>query len=226
VSGISKSSFSKLWLSYSDQVQLLQQRGLAVHDPQAAEQFLSHLNYYRLSGYCLAFENERHNFNGGTTFDDVVAAYHFDLTLRDLLTEVMSFGTLSQMYKGMLRQDQRVVAQRYGIQASFLKSWMHHCVYVRNLCAHHSRLWDRVWAIRPQLLPIANWQPPMLPSDQHLFETLLVLHKLLSHIPAAHAFTAQWKQRVGQHIAHPPAAPNPLRRMGLTNNWMAHPVWK
>jgi abortive infection bacteriophage resistance protein len=303
MSGTSKSSFSKPWLSYPDQVQLLQQRGLTVPDPQAAEQFLSHLNYYRFSGYCLAFEHGRHNFNVGTTFDDVVAAYHFDLTLRDLLTEalevvevdlraamayefgqrygafghttpgnfygqfkhtdwldglreeaersrelfvqhfqqtyvefpdlpvwivteVMSFGTLSQMYKGMLRQDQRVVAQRYGIQASFLKSWMHHCVYVRNLCAHHSRLWDRVWAIRPQLLPIANWQPPMLPSDQHLFATLLVLRKLLSHIPTAHAFTAQWKQRVEQHIAHPPAAPNPFRRMGLTNNWMAHPVWK
>ncbi len=226
MSGTPKIPFSKPWLTYPDQVQLLQQRGLTVPDPQVAEQFLSHLNYYRLSGYCLAFENGRHNFNGGTTLDEVIAAYHFDLTLRDLLTEVMSFGTLSHMYKSMLRQDQRVVAQRYGIQASFLKSWMHHCVYVRNLCAHHSRLWDRVWAIRPQLLPIPNRQPPVLPSDQHLFATLLVLRKVLRHIPAAHAFTAQWKQWVEQHIAHPPAALNPFRRMGLTNNWMAHPVWK
>lgn len=302
MSGTPRVRFSKPWLSYAAQVQLLQQRGLTVADPQAAEQFLSHLNYYRFSGYCLAFENGRHNFNGGTTFEDVVAAYQFDLTLRDLLTEalevvevdlraaiayefgqryrafghtdpanfyqyfnhtdwldglrkdagrsselfvqhfqhtyvefpdlpvwivteVMSFGTLSHMYKGMLKPDQRVVAQRWGIQASFLKSWMHHCVYVRNLCAHHSRLWDRVWAIRPQLLPIPNWQPPLLPSDRHLFATLLVLRKLLSHIPAAQAFTTQWKQRVEQHIAQPPAAPNPIRRMGLTNNWMAHPVW-
>src|SRR5690606_4469614 len=52
-------------------------------------QFLSHLNYYRFSGYCLAFESQRHPFNGTTTFEDVVAAYHFDLILRDLLTEAL-----------------------------------------------------------------------------------------------------------------------------------------
>ncbi|MFN7682749.1 MAG: Abi family protein [Planctomyces sp.] len=74
MSGIPGIPFSRPWLSGVAQVQLLQQRGLKVADPQAAEQFLSHLNYYRFSGYCLAFENGRHNFNGGTTFEDVVAA--------------------------------------------------------------------------------------------------------------------------------------------------------
>lgn len=302
MSGAARKPYSKPWLPYADQVQLLRQRGLIVDDPKAAEQFLSHLNYYRFSGYCLAFETQRHTFNNGTTFDHVVAAYYFDLTLRDLLTEalevvevdlraaiahsfgqkygafghinpanfyphfkhtdwldglrkeagrsselfvqhfqqtyaefpdlpvwivteVMSFGTLSHMYKGMLKHDQRAVAGRFGIQASFLQSWMHHCVYIRNLAAHHSRLWDKVWAIKPQLPPFADWQPPLLPSDRHLFATLLVLRKFLSHIPSAQAFSLQWKERVEQHIAQPPSAPNPHGRMGLTNNWQAHPLW-
>jgi abortive infection bacteriophage resistance protein len=116
MSGTAKTPSSKPWLSYADQVQLLRQRGLTVPDPHAAEEFLSHLNYYGFSGYCLAFENGRHSFNTGTTYDDVLAAYHFDLTLRDLLTEaleviefpdlpvwivteVKSFGTLSHMYE-------------------------------------------------------------------------------------------------------------------------------
>lgn len=47
--------YRKGWLSYADQVQLLQHRGLVVSDLRKAEQFLSHLNYYRFSGYCLAF---------------------------------------------------------------------------------------------------------------------------------------------------------------------------
>ena len=294
--------FAKPWVSYTDQVQLLQQRGLLVADPQAAELFLSHLNYYRFSGYCLAFESQRHTFNGVATFEDVVAAYHFDLTLRDLLTEalevvevdlraaiahdfgkqhgafghtdptpffqhfqhiewldglrreadrsnelfvkhfrqtysefpdlpvwivteVMSFGTLSHMYKGMVRADQRSVANRYGIQASILQSWMHHCVYVRNLCAHHSRLWDRVWSIKPAFPPINDWQPPLLPSNHHLFSTLLLLRRFMFRIPAVQAFSEQWKQRVEQHISQPPSAPNPQGRMGLTNLWMQHPVW-
>lgn len=298
----SKTRFTKPWLCYADQVQMLQRRGLAVTDAHAAAQFLSHLNYYRFSGYCLAFESQRHQFNGTTTFEDVVAAYHFDLALRDLLTEalevvevdlraalaytfgqrngafghvdptnffrhfkhaqwldglrkeairsrelfvrhfqhtyyefpdlpvwivteVMSFGTLSHMFKGMLKPDQRAVAQRYGIQASFLQSWMHHCVYVRNLCAHHSRLWDRTWSITPALPPTPHWQPPRVPSNRHLFATLLILRKLLSHIPAVQGFSVQWKQRVEQHLAQPPLVSHPFQSMGLTNHWQSHPLW-
>ena len=89
MSGTAKIPISKPWLSYADQVQLLRQRGLTVPDPQAAEEFLSHLNDYRFSGYCLAFEYGRHSFHTGTTFDDTLAAYHVDLTLRDLLTEAL-----------------------------------------------------------------------------------------------------------------------------------------
>lgn len=298
-----KASYSKPWLSYAAQVQVLQQRGLVVAVPQAAERFLSHLNYYRFSGYCLAFESQRHTFASGTAFEDIIVAYQFDLALRDLLTEalevievdiraaiayefgnrygafghtksanfyqnfnhtvwvdglrneagrsselfiqhfqrtysefpdlpvwmvteVMSFGTLSHMFKGMLRKDQRAIAKRYRIQAGFLQSWLHHCVYIRNLAAHHSRLWDREWSIIPDLPPITQWQSPLLPSNRKLFATLLVLRKLLSHMPAVHEFAKRWKQRVEQQIAQPPNVPNPLPCMGLTNNWHTHPIWQ
>jgi len=30
-----------------------------------------------------------------------------------------------------------------------MSSWLHTVVYVRNLCAHHSRVWNRVLGIRP-----------------------------------------------------------------------------
>jgi hypothetical protein len=52
--------FKKRWLSYAEQVALLQSRGLIVADPAKAADFLKHLNYYRFSGYCLAFEQARH----------------------------------------------------------------------------------------------------------------------------------------------------------------------
>lgn len=247
-------SYSKMWLSHADQVQLVQQRGLVVSDVPKAEQFLAHLNYYRFSGYCLAFESRRHTFEAGTTFEQVVEAYQFDLTLRDLLTEalevvevdlraaiafhfgdqygafghtdaanffarldhqdwlnrlrdearrsselfvkhfkqtytefpdlpvwivteIMSFGGLSIMVKGMVRRDQRAIAGQYGLQGRILQSWMHHLVFVRNLCAHHSRLWDRVWAIKPTLPHGNDWQPPALRSNRHLFATLVTVHR-------------------------------------------------
>lgn len=41
----------KRWLSYDEQVKLLQARGLTVTDTASAAEFLSRVNYYRFSGY-------------------------------------------------------------------------------------------------------------------------------------------------------------------------------
>jgi abortive infection bacteriophage resistance protein len=81
--------YAKPWLSYSEQVARLADRGLSVPDAAAAERFLTHVNYYRFSGYCLAFEQQRHVFLPGVTFDDIAGAYAFDVVLRDLLTEAL-----------------------------------------------------------------------------------------------------------------------------------------
>ncbi len=298
-----KPSFTKPWLSYADQVHLLEQRGLVVADPAAAEQFLSHLNYYRFSGYCLAFESSRHQFLTGTTFEQIVKAYQFDLTLRDLVTEalevvevdlraaiayrfgktcgafghtdatnffnrfnhtdwlsrlqkeanrsselfvthfkqnysefpdlpiwivmeVMSLGGLSRMVSGMHKSDQKAIGSRYGFQAHVMWKTTHHLTYVRNLCAHHSRLWDRAWAIKPELPAGKKWTLPLLPGNNRLFCTLLLLRQMMKRIPAVTEFRAEWKQRVETHLASPPSpTANPLLRMGLTASWNEHPVW-
>ena len=311
--GSSQKPFNKHWQSWSDQLSTLEGRGLVVTDRAAAEAFLAHVNYYRLSGYCLAFEQSRHVFIPGTTFEQLKAAYDFDRILRDLVTEalevvevdartaiayhfgrhygafghtlpasffsppvsrhhpkpnafghaawldgvrreaarskeqfvahyaqtylgfpdlpvwmvteIMSFGALSRMFEGMLAHDQRLVAPRYGIQPRFLATWLHHLVYVRNLCAHHSRLWDRVWAIKPDMPPLSAWQAPLLPGNDHLFVTLLILRRLLARCPSIAPFDTQWKARVQDHLAKPPPAPNPSGRMGLPDNWTTHPLW-
>ena len=297
-----KPRFAKPWLSYAGQVQLLRQRGLVVADLAAAEQFLSHLNYYRFSGYCLAFEASRHQFHSGTTFEQVVEAYQFDLTLRDLVTEaleivevdlrttiayqfgkkygafghaasanffnrfrhtkwldrlqeeanrsselfvthfknnysefpdlpiwivteVMSFGGLSRMVSGMHKHDQKAIAHRYGLQPRVLQKTTHHLAYVRNLCAHHSRLWDRTWAIKPELPAGKSWKTPRLLGNNKLFCTLLLLRQIMKRIPAVTDFATSWKARIEAHVANSPSTINPLAQMGLTSDWDRNPVW-
>ncbi|MBN2024749.1 MAG: hypothetical protein JW809_18365 [Pirellulales bacterium] len=87
------------------------------------------------------------------------------------------------------------------------------------------RLWDRVWAIKPELPAGKDWQPPALPGNGHLFSTLLLLRHLMKHIPAIHAFASEWQTRVNRHLAAPPSMPNAIDRMGLNPDWNQHPAW-
>ena len=50
--------YNKPPTTFSDQIQLMQQRGLTVTDVPKAEHYLAQLNYYRLAAYCLPFEQD------------------------------------------------------------------------------------------------------------------------------------------------------------------------
>ncbi|MCC5836004.1 MAG: Abi family protein [Opitutales bacterium] len=308
-------SYSKQWRSLSDQLERLRESGLEVENVSEAESFLRHLNYYRFSGYGLAFEVRRHEFLPGTTFEDIRHAYEFDRGLRDLVyesmevieldvrtsvaytfgetygafghtdptnfyiavkyansesaesnfdhkqwrnslrsetrrssevfvghferkysefpdlpiwvaTEIMSFGTLSRMIEGMKKSDVKRVATRYGLQPLDFISALHHLVYVRNICAHHARIWDREWSIKAELPRGKIWAPPLLPDNTHLFASLLLQRKFLSGCPAERSFTENWCRRLEELIdAMAPNCPDVLKKMGLTENWKEHPVW-
>ena len=298
-----QSSYQKPWLSYQDQISLLQSRGLVVTDVQTATDFLRHVNYYRFSGYCVAFESVRHQFHNDVSFEHVQAAYNFDRILRDVvtesleiveldfrsavahyfgqeygafghtdpdnffskfghtgwmnklhteaerssepfvghfkatyrgfpdlpvwvITEIMSFGALSWMCKGMLKRDKKAIAHQYGLQPLDWVSWLHHLTYVRNLCAHHARLWDRIWSIKPRLPHARVWGAPHLPGNNRLFATLLILNYLMGRSPIVSAYTDQWRSRVEDLISQPPMVANAAQLMGLATDWNTHPLWK
>lgn len=86
-----KRPFGKPATTYSQQVALLQQRGMSVDNPAAAEFYLQHLNYYRLGAYWLPFEADHatHSFKAGTRFDDALNLYVFDRELRLLVLDAI-----------------------------------------------------------------------------------------------------------------------------------------
>ncbi|WP_296404419.1 Abi family protein [Psychrobacter sp.] len=57
--------------------------------------------------------------------------------------EVMDFGSLSVLYSGLKGRQQKQISQGYGVDnASIFESWLKSLNYIRNICAHHSRLWN------------------------------------------------------------------------------------
>lgn len=82
--------YTKLPLTYPDQVQLLINRGLAVPDQARAMRWLQRISYYRLSAYFLPFKIRGTNqFRPGTSFHDVIHIYKLDCRLRVLILQAI-----------------------------------------------------------------------------------------------------------------------------------------
>lgn len=85
------------------------------------------------------------------------------------VTEVMSLGKLSFMLKGLKHDDKKDISSHYNLHHKRLVDWMHVITYVRNVCAHHSRLWNRELAIRPDQTKELHWLPPATPRNDRVF---------------------------------------------------------
>jgi len=110
-----------------------------------------------------------------THFKAKYGVAHADLPLW-MLAEVMSFGMLFSFFRGLDKDMKRTIANDYDLKFGVLQSWLHTLNYVRNICAHHSRLWNVVLSVRPQL-PAKNaaWQDPVHVNNRQLFGTLTLL---------------------------------------------------
>lgn len=61
-----------------------------------------------------------------------------------MTAEVISLGQLSMWYNNLKnRPDRQAIAKVYGLDESVLVSLAHHLTYIRNICAHHGRLWNK-----------------------------------------------------------------------------------
>lgn len=65
--------------------------------------------------------------------------------------EVTSIGLLSKIYRDLKMDDtKKRIAKYFGVgHPKILESWMQSISYVRNVCAHHSRLFNRVLTLKP-----------------------------------------------------------------------------
>ncbi len=136
--------------------------------------------------------------------------------------EVTSMGLLSKIYENLRNSpEKRQVASHFGLPVVVLISWMHTFSYVRNLCAHHSRFWNRQLINTPKLPRSAHrlwlYQPPRVPNLPYV--TLSAILYMLNVIHPQH----QWKQNLKNLMLNSGV---PLSDMGFPENWVVEPLWQ
>lgn len=70
-----------------------------------------------------------------------------DLPLWNVV-EVLSFGTVSRFFACLKTDEQKKIADTIGVHPKVLHNWLHAFTILRNICAHHSRLWNKQLRIR------------------------------------------------------------------------------
>jgi len=92
--------------------------------------------------------------------------------------EIISFGQLSFLFRGLKRTDRNNISKDcFEIDEKILSTWIHTLVYIRNLCAHHSRIWNRMLAIKP-MIPNKLAEGKNI-SNSKIFCVFLIFKKLI-----------------------------------------------
>ncbi len=293
--------YTKPALTFEQQIELLENRGLQFPDKDKAAHYLSNISYYRLSAYMLPLKIQgQERFQDGVVFDDVLQLYIFDREFRLLIfdvveklevafrtqmsyhhsqtsgpywfedrnhfrdadfwrkhlenidtevdrakevfkdhffgkydehermpiwmtSEVLSLGLLSKIYRSLaMSKEKRDIARHFGIgHPLVLESWMQSITYVRNICAHHSRLWNRVLTLKPNYMerPTNLWITNK-PDNDKVYYFVCCLFYMIRAINPNTIFNDQLHELLGRYPKIDLAA------MGFPKDWDSEPFWE
>lgn len=147
------------------------------------------------------------------------------------IAELLSFGSISQLYGNLQEKFQKEIAIEFAVPAPVLVSWLHTLVVIRNLCAHHSRLWNRELRVRPQLPHSHNkndmWKELRYPpNNSRIFLILSILKFIFSNTKIQKQFVSHWNASILELINSPPNVPRFPSAMGIPADWKNMPIWK
>lgn len=139
--------------------------------------------------------------------------------------EEITLGDLSHLFKGLARDaDRKAIARRLALPGPLLQSWLHTLTTIRNICAHHARLWNRELGIRPELPRSVTflWPKHLQHPGQHarVFTVLCILNLLMRQV-SPHT---SWDRRLHDLLAEFPEVP--LHAMGFPRDWQEDPFWQ
>lgn len=143
-----------------------------------------------------------------------------------MVAEMMSFGQLSRWYSNLRNRALRNrISRSLGLPETLLVPLVRHVTDLRNICAHHGRLWNRGFLIPPKLAQ----KPADLREtlDQAATQAPAKLYNgacLIAHIVRTVAPESTWLADFAAHIQTHPE--NDFTSMGFPADWRTRPLWQ
>lgn len=142
-------------------------------------------------------------------------------------SEVWDFGALSKLFAMMTVKDQQAIAQNYGLPTDeweTFQSWLKTLNYVRNVCAHHSRLWNRNLDVQPKMPNGIDLWCDAFSGKKDLISRSFVAIAITRYLVKQICPNTQWHQRVHDHLQNFPVLRSSkmlgLNDMGCPEAWL------
>jgi abortive infection bacteriophage resistance protein len=144
-----------------------------------------------------------------------------------LMVETLTLGQLNNVIGNLSRRaDRTAVAASMGLTAPVQESWLRTYVRVRNVCAHHGRLWNLGLGVYPVIptSPSISWlaAPDALPdrSRKRLYPVLVSLQSVLDTVSPR----SSWARRLHDLVSDRPQ----MHRsgMGVPEGWADDRFWR
>ncbi len=145
-----------------------------------------------------------------------------------IAVEFLNFGSVVRLHSMLKPEDRHEVARMHAIRSGkVFASWLLQLNYLRNVAAHHSRLWNRVLTVKA-----GSWHASQAPANvahaitsphDRLYRPLAMSAALVRTIDP----TANWPLTVRTLVRKFPDVPGqtPQASMGFPAGWEDLPLW-
>ena len=138
--------------------------------------------------------------------------------------EVASMGLLSKLFENLRKgPEKQRITRAFGLTSpEILESWMHAFANIRNICAHHGRLWNRRLTTTPRI-PTHTLNPFLSDINIYpnkLYGPLCCITYVLAIISPGNNFNSRFRELMQScNLVD-------NRDMGLSPRWQSEAIWQ
>lgn len=142
----------------------------------------------------------------------------------NMALEILSLGKLAKLYKGLKNEQTKIqIATDFDLPSNILTSWLIYLANVRNICAHHSRLWNKKVTVDRPIFPQRekyklNGSTP-LDMNTTMYGITSIIDKLLSSFNPSNNFASKIEALIIEYKIN-------TQLMGFPENWEKEANWK
>ncbi len=143
-----------------------------------------------------------------------------------MVIETWDFGLLSYFFSGLNSKYKDIITSNYAVNPTVLKNWLASINEIRNICAHHQRLWNfslNNVVKTPKNLPDMDNIRSNQAVKVKIYAVLIIIQFLLRIINP----TTKWHERLKEHMNQFPNNPNiNIQRAGFPQDWHKEKIWQ